>query len=117
MSNKALPFSHTDYDKLQHPVFPTIRRRDKYGDVGDVRPVIVGSKGDRETWGEAEVIAKETVTIKELNDNFFCWDTQAREFDGAMESINKFYRNAITMDEELTLYWNRWVTTNEQVDL
>jgi len=127
MSNKALPFSHTDYDKLQHPVFPTIRRRDKYGDVGDVRPVIVGSKGDRETWGKAKVIAKETVTINELPTSFLTWDTnvdvEAVMFGGkhpgkqAYQSLNKFYKNRIQPDEELTLYWNQWTETNEQVDL
>jgi len=123
---KPLPFSHTDYDKIQHPVFPTIRRRDKYGDVGDIREVIVGPKGDRDTWGKAKVIAKETVTPQELPTSFLCWDTDTEirpeknykpNRQRATDTLNEFYRNRIQIDEELTLYWNQWVETNEQVDL
>lgn len=59
MSDNTLPFSSTEYDKLDMAVFPTIRRRDKYGEVGDVVTVRAGENGDRlcsrharETWGE-----------------------------------------------------------------
>jgi hypothetical protein len=113
MSNGTLPFSDTDYDKLNHAVFPTIRRRDKYGDVGDVNTIMHGEKGKRDKLGEAEIIAKETITLNELNNQFFKFDTQETSYKSALDSINKFYRNNIGMDEELTLYWNRWVNHGE----
>lgn len=109
MSDGTLPFSDADYSKLNHAVFPTIRRRDKYGNVGDVNTITHGPKRDREKLGEAEVIAKETITIEELNNQFFKFDTQTETLEGALSSINKFYQNPIELDEELTLYWNRWV--------
>lgn len=108
MTNGTLPFSATEYDKLNHAVFPTLRRRDKYGDVGDVNTVVHGPRGDRDELGKAEIIAKETVTIAELNHQFFQFDTQSESFDAAYESINKFYQNPIGRTEDLTLYWNRW---------
>ena len=109
MSGGTLPFSDTDYDKLNHAVFPTLRRRDKYGSVGDVNTITHGSKGNRDELGQAEIIAKETVTLEELNWQFFKFDTQSETLEGAFESINSFYQNPIERDEELTLYWNRWV--------
>lgn len=117
MTNGTLPFSHDDYDKLQHAVFPTLRRRDKYGEVGDVNEIMVGPKGDRESWGKAEIIAKETVEFRELPTSFLCWDTNVAieetmpwvEREEAFETINEFYRNDIEPDERITLYWNRWL--------
>lgn len=109
MSNGTLPFSHTDYDKLHHAVFPTLRRRDKYGDVGDVNEVMVGPKGNRESWGNAQIIAKETVTLLDLNNELFKYDTQAETMAEGKETINAFYRNNIGAEEEITLYWNKWV--------
>jgi hypothetical protein len=105
----TLPFSHTDYDKLDRAVFPTVRRRDKYGDVGDVNTVRVGEYGDREAVGTAEIIAKETVPLEELMGPFLRFDTQSDTDAEALDTINEFYRNPIEMDEELTLYWNQWV--------
>jgi len=109
MSNNTLPFSHSDYDKLTHPVFPTIRRRDKYGDVGTINDVEVGDYGNREVIGQAEIIAKETVTLDDLSDELFMWDTDSESVSEATESINEFYQNPIEPDEELTMYWNKWV--------
>jgi len=109
MSDGTLPFSTTDYDKLDRAVFPTIRRRDKYGDVGDVNTVVAGPRGDREPLGEAEIIAKETVAVRDIKGPFFWFDTQSSSNGEAYKSINKFYRNDIEPDEELTLYWNKWV--------
>jgi len=109
MTDGTLPFSETEYDKLNHAVFPTLRRRDKYGDVGDVNTVVHGPRGERDELGAAEVVAKETVTLEELNAQFFQFDTQSESWDAAYESINKFYQKDIQRDEELTLYWNRWV--------
>jgi hypothetical protein len=104
-----LPFSSKEYDKLDRAVFPTIRRRDKYGDVGDVNTVIAGEKGDREVLGDAEIIAKEKVTLKELMGPFIWFDTQSYSDAAARTSINRFYQTPIEMEEELTLYWNKWV--------
>lgn len=109
MTDGTLPFSDTEYDKLDHAVFPTIRRRDKYGDVGDVNTIEHGEYGDREVIGRAEIIAKETITLADLNDQFFCFDTQSANPENAYKSISKFYRNPIEPTEELTLYWNKWV--------
>lgn len=109
MTDGTLPFSDTDYDKLHRAVFPTIRRRDKYGVVGDVNTIVHGEQGDREELGDAEIIAKETVTLAEIEGPFLRFDTQSDTDDEAYTSINKFYRKPIQRDEELTLYWNRWV--------
>jgi hypothetical protein len=109
MTNGTLPFSDTDYDKLKHPVFPTIRRRDKYGDIGDVNTVTHGESGNRDELGRALIVGKETVTIKTMPEALFLWDTESDTFEDAYESINKFYQTPIAMDEELTMYWNKWV--------
>lgn len=114
MSEGTLPFSSTEYDKLDHAVFPTIRRRDKYGDVGTVNEIHAGPKGNRRLLGTAEVIAKETVTLQEVNSQFFQFDTQSRTLEAAVDSINKFYTNPIADDEPLTLYWNKWVDRDNQ---
>lgn len=110
MTDGTLPFSATDYDKLDRAVFPTIRRRDKYGDVGDVNTIIHGSQGRRERLGEAEIVAKETVTLAGLNRQFLKFDTQSETLREAYDTINKFYTNPIMRDEALTLYWNKWVS-------
>jgi len=109
MSDGVLPFSDTEYDKLDRAVFPTLRRRDKYGEVGDVNTIEHGPQQNREVIGRAEIIAKETVTLGELNNQFVKFDTQTETVEGAFKAINQFYKNRITSDEELTLYWNRWV--------
>lgn len=119
MTGGTLPFSHSDYDKLQHRVFPTIRRRDKFGAVGDVNEIMVGPKGERDSWGKAEIIAKETVTLQTLPTSLLCWDTETHincatnkgmsHRRQAKQSINEFYQNPIQPEEDLTLYWNRWV--------
>jgi len=105
----SLPFSHTDYDKLERDVFPTVRRRDNFGEIGDTNTVRVGEYGDREVVGTAEIIAKETATLHELMGPFLQFDTQSDTDAEALDTINEFYRNPIAMDEELTLYWNKWV--------
>jgi hypothetical protein len=108
MTDGTLPFSKTDYDKLHRAVFPTIRRRDKYGDVGDVNTITHGQRGDRDVIGTAEIIAKETATLDDLRGPFLRFDTQSDTDDEAVTSINKFYRDPIGEDEPLTLYWSRW---------
>jgi len=114
MTDGTLPFSSTEYDKLEHAVFPTIRRRDKYGDVGDVNEIRAGERGSRVLLGTAEIVAKEMITLGELNRELFKYDTQSDAAGEAWESINKFYRNPIGEDEPLTLYWNRWVDKENQ---
>lgn len=109
MTDGTLPFSETEYDKLDRAVFPTIRRRDKYGEVGDVNTITHGLQGDRDVIGKAEVIAKETVTLEELRGPFLRFDTQSDTDAQAVESINEFYRDPIGKVEPLTLYWNKWV--------
>jgi hypothetical protein len=104
-----LPFSNVQYDKLNRAVFPTLRRRDKYGDVGTINTITHGKRGERVELGEAEIIAKEKVTLQELNDQFVQFDTQSVDYKEAMDTINHFYKNPIAQNEELTLYWNRWV--------
>jgi hypothetical protein len=108
MTTSRLPFSD-DYDKLDRAVFPTVRRRDKYGDVGDEVVVVQGSKGDREEIGLAKIITKEIVTLHDIEGPFLRFDTQSDSDKEASESLNQFYRNPIEPDESLTLYWLRWV--------
>ncbi|MFW5905784.1 MAG: hypothetical protein ACOCUO_02965 [archaeon] len=110
MTNGTLPFTTTDYDKFKHPVFPTIRRRDKYGDVGDVNEVRV----DGHFIGTVEIVAKETVTIDELNEQLFQYDTDTATTDTAREYINGFYQRPIGDSEPLTMYWNRWVNKKDK---
>lgn len=114
MSKGTLPFSSTDYDKLKHDVFPTIRRRDQYGDIGDVNTVVAGPRGKRQTLGQAEIIAKETATLKELNNQFLMFDTNTTDYSSAIELINSFYRDEIGENEELTIYWNRWTNKEDK---
>lgn len=113
----VLPFSHTDYAKLRRDVFPTLRRRDKFGAEGEKVGITVGSKGDRDAAGEARILNKETVCLDWLPTAFLCWDTETslQPLDDdrsprarAVESLNSFYRDPIEVDEPITLYWLRW---------
>jgi hypothetical protein len=110
-----LPFS-SHYWKHDLSVFPTIRRRDQYGDEGDVVAVTVGDYGEREEVGEAKIVAKEQITIIDLPTPFLAFDTNTRiedpgdTRDEAKASLNSFYENPIdNTGEWLTLYWLRWV--------
>ena len=94
-----LPFSH-QYEKLEHPVFPTIRRRDKYGEVGDRVTVTVG----HDKLCEAEIIAKEKRCIGNMSKEFLCYDTDTDSEEAAEGVLNSFYRNPIRVTEELTQY-------------
>jgi len=114
MTNGTLPFSSTEYDKLDHAVFPTIRRRDKYGDVGDVNEVRAGERGRRVLLGTAEIIAKEIVKVESLNKQLFKYDTNTNSKTSGLQLINSFYTNDISEDEPLTLYWNRWIDKENQ---
>lgn len=99
LSKDVLPFSN-HYEKLDHPVFPTIRRRDKYGEVGD--RVTVTVKG--ETLCEAEIIAKEQRCIGNMSTAFLCYDTDTETEQAAEDVLNSFYRTPIRVTEELTQY-------------
>lgn len=116
MTRDTLPFeSRKPYSKLQFRVFPTIRRDDTHGDVGDINEITHGPDGNREALGMAEVIAKETICLTDdrFTDNFFKFDTEAESWDHAYESLCGFYDTAIEPSEELTLYWNLWVDRYE----
>lgn len=111
----VLPFSDKPYRKLDRDVFPTLRRRDQYGDRGDVVIVEHGPTYDREVIGQARIVAKETVMIEELPTAFLAYDTNvSAERCGptsrhkAHDSINSFYQNPIEPDERITLYWLLW---------
>jgi len=121
MPDGELPFSH-EYAKHNRAVFPTIRRRDKFGDVGDVVTVT----GDNEKLGDAEVVAKETVQFRDLPTWLLCYDCDVARAttdsgadlrEAAYDHINNFYRNSIEMDEPLTMYWLRWVDKSDQQEL
>lgn len=116
-SDTALPFSEEEYDKLHMAVFPTLRRRDKYGDVGDVVPIEKGKKGKREYIGDAVIVSKETVECSRLNPNFLKFDTQTPERKTARyakRSLSSFYKNPIEWGEEITLYWLKWVDEDDR---
>lgn len=115
MTDGVLPFSDVEYSKLQYSVFPTLRRRDKYGDVGDTNTITHGPKGDREELGTARIVAKETVCMEDerFTDAFFKFDTESESWDEAYDSINRFYTKLIEPDEELTLYWSCWTERYE----
>ena len=103
-----LPFSHKGYTKLEMAVFPTVRRRDKYGDVGDTVSVEVGERGEREKWGEAEIVAKNEWLLGEIPDKFLLYDTESGIIGEARDSIQSFYRTPLEHDEPMTVYWLRW---------
>lgn len=105
----TLPFSSKDYSKHDFQIFPTIRRRDKYGVIGTVVSVEAGPQGEREEIGKAEIIAKEEVTLGSLPTAFLLHDTESTTREEAEESLQSFYRNPIEEDEALTLYWLAWV--------
>jgi hypothetical protein len=100
----VLPFSH-DYPKLHEKLFPTLRRRDKFGDVGDTVTVTV----DGEKVGAARIIAKETRAWKNMSTEFVTHDTDSEDRDAALDSINEFYRNPVEPSEELTQYVCIWL--------
>ena len=117
MSRTELPFSSAHYSKHTFAVFPTIRRRDKYGDVGDVVDVVIGQDHtDRELAGTALIIAKEQTTLADLPDAFLMHDTETRTRREAEEYLQSFYQTPIEMDEALTLYWCRWTDGTDTLE-
>lgn len=109
----VLPFSHRHYHKLRLAVFPTLRRRDKFGSVGDKVAINVGEQHKRDRAGEARIVAKETIAVRDLSTAFLCFDTETSVIGSARraearESLNSFYQTPIEDDEQITLYWLRW---------
>ena len=110
-----LPFSK-HYAKHERAVFPTIRRRDKFGNFGDFVIVVAGPRNDRERIGLAKIIEKETVTLADLPTPLLCYDCDVLELDTAFDvreearnHLDSFYRMGIEEDEDLTLYWLQWM--------
>lgn len=107
-----LPFSDNEYDKLSLSVFPTLRRREKYGEEGDVVAITKGERRQRDYVGKAEVVSVEVVRPEHLNPNFLKYDTQTPERKTtrvAKRELSSFYQNPIEWDEEIYLYWLKWV--------
>jgi len=100
-----LPFSYL-YPKLMHPVFPTLRRYDRFGSVGDVVRVRVKPL---EYTAEAEVLAKSKRTWADMGEHFVTYDTATDTREGAEDHINQWYRNPIKDTEDLTLYTLKWM--------
>lgn len=109
MPQNTLPFQDGSNSKLNFAVFPTVRREDKFGDVGTINDV--EDRSEDEVIGQAQIVAKETVCLNDdrFTDEFFAFDTDTRNFDEAFDSLCDCYDSAIEPDEELILYWNRWV--------
>lgn len=105
---QTLPFS-SYYPKLQLYVFPTIRRRDKYGNIGGIKDIKIGQPNNRTHIGYSQIIEKHTVTLEEIDPRLLMYDTDSDSFDEAVKSINRFYRDPIEMDETLYMWWNRWI--------
>ena len=88
MPDGELPFSH-EYAKHDRAVFPTIRRRDKFGDVGETVEVTA----DDEKLGDAEIVAKETVRFGDLPTWLLCYDCEISP-DGENSNRDKDLRAA-----------------------
>lgn len=100
---KRLKFSHSHYLKLQHPLFPTIRRRDKYPDAGERVEIATPQENF-----EATVVKKVKMKLGEIPTIFLRYDT-AREGEvpenreEAMDILNSFYVKPLQDDEEVTV--------------
>lgn len=106
VSNMVIPFSDR-YIKLQNDIFPTIRRTDRYGSVGDVVEVHVRPTDER---FDARIMAKQSITLNSIPDEFLVYDTRPYNgfgedwsFEDAVEKINGFYSNEIRENEKLVL--------------
>jgi len=100
-----LPFSYL-YPKLMHPVFPTLRRHDRFGEVGESVEVMVKPTGYS---AEAQVLTKEKWRWMDMPDHLLTYDTDTETREEALEHINQWYQNHINRDEELNLYLLKWV--------
>lgn len=91
-----LNFYH-DYNKLNYPFFPTIRRYDRYS-LGSIVQVNSPSK----TF-EARIILKTKMTLSNIPTWFLCFDTETINRDEALETLNSFYQKTIHPLENLTI--------------
>lgn len=109
----VIPFSGKDYIKHKHPVFPTIRREDKFGDVGDVLTVEKDDGEDQWKMGKVEIVAKDKQYLLALSSQFLSFDTNLQTPAHAVRSIQSFYDDPIDPDEKFVIYWLKWVKKYE----
>ena len=91
-----IKFSH-DYSKLDYPVFPTIRRYDRY-ELSEHIQVKTPTKNF-----PALIISKAFVKLSLLQTEFLCLDTDTKTREEAYKVLNSFYRKPITEEEVLTV--------------
>ncbi|KXB01847.1 hypothetical protein AKJ43_03010 [candidate division MSBL1 archaeon SCGC-AAA261D19] len=101
--SSRLPFSHRNYLKLFHPLFCTIRRRDKYPDVGESVTI---STPEEEY--EGIVAFKLRKKLKDVPTDLLRYDTARTDKipetrEEAKSVLSSFYRKSIEEDEELTV--------------
>jgi len=106
-----VPFSYL-YPKLMHPVFPTLRRHDRFGEVGE--PVEVMVKPTCYS-AEAEVVSKEQRKWVDMTTHLLTYDTDTETREEALEHINQWYQNPITPGEELNLYLLKWTEADATI--
>ena len=93
---KYLKFSH-HYPKLEHKIFPTIRRRDRYA-VGST--ILIK---EPEHQFEAKILIKFHKRLFQIPTPLLCYDTNTETREEAIELINSFYRNPLSDLEHLTI--------------
>lgn len=100
---KQLNFSH-HYDKLDKPIFTTIRRYDKYK-AGE----IYGVKVEGKAAGLCQVLDKYKKKYKDIPISLLKYDTGEQRREDILDLFNSFYRNPVEDDEEMTILLLRWV--------
>lgn len=114
MTEDVMPFSHY-YKKFEHPLLCTIRRRDKYGDIGDKLPIKTNRKERGGYAGVFKIVGKEKRKLKNIPTKLLVYDTTTKAKNGdynkpknrkeAIDFVNQFYRKPLEPDEELTIYF------------
>ncbi len=105
MTEDVIPFSNAFYKKFEHPLMCTIRRRDKYGYVGDKKTIEPKNGPNKEVM----IVGKEKKKLKNIPTRFLLYDTSTPEplsnRKEAKDYINQFYRKPLKPNEELIIYF------------
>ncbi len=92
------------YDKLDRPIFPSLRSSDHFGDIGDKLKITV--EGDQEL-GEALVVGRSWIKLGDLPTPLLLYDTGRDTRDRAIKDLKEYYPD-LNESSPIYLYTLLW---------
>lgn len=100
-------FSHF-YPKLTMPIFPTIRRIDKYV-PGRIYEIFLRENYKKMRLRYAKCIGKFAANLLNIPVKFLLFDTNTETREMAVKLINSFYQHPIQNHEKMTVIFLEWI--------